>query len=165
MKAFKYIFATVLFVMGSQSFSQGIKTQSDHVANASCDLQIYSMGAVETTPLQNEAEWILNLKGYNLVRRSSDDFYKADLTSTKMFATYRAGTASMNSQADCTSQQFEDLGKFYTCRYELTLYFYSEPKSDFIPAVQIKAATRDARSTDAFYQNVYNQLRELPYCL
>lgn len=107
----------------------------------------------------------MRLKGYNLIHRSSSDFYAADLTSTKMFATYRAGNAATNSSSDCTSQEFDDLGKFYTCRYEMTLYFYSIPKSTFIPAVLIKASTRDARSADAFYETVYYHFRELPYCL
>ena len=158
-----FIFILVSVVLTSVSLTAKEQTGSD--SNPNCELQIYSMGAVESTPLQNEAEWILNLRGYNLVRKSATDFYKADLSAAKMFATYKAGTAGLNSKADCISQEFEDLGKFYTCGYELTLYFYSAPKNDFIPAVQIKAATRDARSTDSFYESVYKRLTELRYCL
>jgi hypothetical protein len=161
------LFFSILVSAGITSFSffsmakNSISSTSEH----SCELQIYSLGAAESSPLQTEAEWILSLKGYKLTHRSSVDFYKADLDSEKMYATYRVGASGLKSQSDCISQHFEDLGKFYTCSYELTLYFYSLSQADFVAAVQIKAAIRDARGTEGFYDSVYNQLKSLPFCL
>ena len=130
-----------------------------------CDLPVFAMGNSVSTPLQKKVEGVLILKGFNVIHRSSAEFYSANLVDVKMFAISKAGLNRQNAATDCAVREFEDLGRFYTCRYELTLFFFSETTLQYEPVVKMNAATRDARSTDGFYQTIRDQLRELPMCL
>ena len=135
-----------------------------NLSNPGCDLDMYSLGSANNTPLQKEAELILSLKGYNVVHRDIGTFGLGLVRVSQMMATYAAGAEDFSTEADCLSQEFEGLGKFYSCNYELTL-FTMLPNGEWFPVTQIKESIRDARSTDLFYDSVYNQLKSLPYCL
>lgn len=140
----------------------GLATSSIHL---SCDLQIFSMGTSDVTPVQKEVESVLFLKGFNVIRRSATEFNSANLNNITMFAKATAGPLDSDEAVDCVVREFKDLGRFYTCRYELTLYTFSLITKAFEPVVEVKAATRDSRSTVGFYQTIQDQLRELPVCL
>lgn len=135
-----------------------------NLSNPGCDLDTYSLGSADSSPLQKEAELILSLKGYNVVHREIGLFGQGLVRVSQMMATYAAGAENFSTEGDCLSQEFEDLGKFYSCNYELTL-FTMLPNGDWLPVTQINESIRDARNTDRFYDSVYNQLKSLPYCL
>lgn len=134
-------------------------------AKVSCALPIFSMSPSGPTPLQIEAEDVLSLRGYKLQRRTASEFAQANLADFEMFATARTGTMSPATADDCVMREFEDLGKFYTCHFELRIYVYSPETFEFIESVRIDAATRDARSTDNFYASVRRQFSVLPSCV
>ena len=152
MKIFSFIFSALIATV---AFSQNLLTSPN------CNLEMHSVGLGESTPLQQEVEGILKVKGYNLIHPT--EFNMASMPAYHMFASYRAGNASLTGNADCLIEEYKEFGTRYTCSYELNLVTMDiRGLPVLLNTVQYSA--RLAADSAEFYRNIREQLRVFPSC-
>lgn len=138
------------------------KAHSQNLMNApNCDLELHSVGKGESTPLQQEVEWILKIKGYHITHPTKFDL--ASMPPYKMFASYRAGNESLTGNADCLIEEFKMIGARFSCSYELSLVAVDIMGTPVLLHA-IQHSIRLAADSSEFYRQIREQLRVFPSC-
>jgi hypothetical protein len=159
----KSLFMTLL-ILFLTVFSSAA-AQADIISRSqSCEIELVQVGRAITTPLQQEAEWVLQQKGFTLIRknpslRSEDSVLRPFVLQVQ----YSAGNDSLSDKSDCLVEDYHELGKRFTCQYELT-FLVNDSRGGERAVFRLRQSIRQSLEVRSFYDQVRSELAQLPQC-
>lgn len=134
------------------------------VPSNNCQIEMIQTGKGASTPLHQEAEWVLQQKGFTLVKKTDESWSSLVVPASLIQGHYAAGNESLSGEADCIVEDYRALGKRSTCHYEMKLVVLD---LDGIPKTvyHLRHSIRQSLDPDSFYTQVRLKLMQLPQCL